>query len=67
MNSLITAQQLHTASGEELLLMSVFGNPANQVLIDQELDRRARCGESRRFDGRDRSTRSRFGAPALAA
>jgi len=35
------ARNLRQASGEELLMLAVFGNPGLKPRIDRELDRRA--------------------------
>ncbi|MEM9295388.1 MAG: hypothetical protein AAGA57_06265 [Planctomycetota bacterium] len=50
-------QSIRQATGEQLLLMSIFGHADNQQRIDQELDRRARQGVTRRHPARNASTR----------
>jgi len=44
MRPLSVSRNIHRASGEQLLLMAVFGNARVKQAVDRELDRRARLG-----------------------
>ena len=45
--------ELRNMSGEQLLLVSVLGEPKVQDLVDQELDRRAVLGRPKRLSRRN--------------